>query len=194
MVNEVCCRAGIEDLFGLVILIIIGIVGQIIKKASGSGRDGKTEPPVTIVSPQDQLNQFLQSIAQQPAAPPAPVKPQPERAQQHRQAPPPVPQRRGMPTAGQMVAKAVPVRPAIARSVVRVLPPPLDAAAKAATHPKPRETQVGKEGVVSRKPISGIVRAIRADIRDSRGLRRAVVLREILGPPVGIKKASQGYV
>jgi hypothetical protein len=165
-VYGVLYRAGLEELFPIAILVIIGIVGKIIKKGGG----GNPQTPAksgSAVSPQDQLSQFLQSITDQSVAPVATV--QRTAAPPQQRMPPPVP-----------------------RQAAPSPQPPLDKTGEAAEKQRDGAMAVSADDMVRprSRPSRGIARAIRRELVDSDGLRRAIVLSEILGPPVGLKKQS----
>ena len=156
------------DLGGAIWLVIIlfGIIGKIIKKFGGDSK--KPAKSGSVASAQDQLSQFLQSIADQPVAPVATV--QRSAAPPQQRMPPPVPR------------QAAPAPQA----------PSLDKTGEAAEKQRDGAMTVSTDDMVRprSRPSRGIARAIRRELVDSDGLRRAIVLSEILGPPVGLKKQS----
>ena len=159
------------------IIIVASIVAQVIKSAREAGPGRKSlhpnaPPPVPPTGPSseaDELRQFLESLggAQQTTAPRPP--PPPPRPTARRPAPPPVP------TA--TVTPAAPVRPVPRRRAAAPTAP-------IAPAPATKRRRVNRtRNAVQRKVLMMAV-------RDRDTLQEAILLREVLGPPIAMRPAS----
>ncbi len=170
-----------------VIIIIGSVIAQIIKGAKkvaaqapkATGADEATSggsKSRDFIAPDEALQEFLLSrgAGEKPADRPAAASPV--------QA---ISARRGL---SQARAIATPLAPKKVKREVRqpVLPPPI------AAMPQPRADKV-QQAVVLEKYIkretsaSLLGEAIRKDLSNAEAIRKAIVLREVLGPPVALR-------
>lgn len=180
--------ASIEGVFWVVV-VILTIIVQIAKASkrplvSDQRPDGT--PPPGGASPQDELQQFLRALSgERPAPPPAPgtqAQPRPAarpRAVVMRGTPPPTPSRPA--PRRETVLQAA--RPSTARRAMRPTPaasssPPVVTGADVYAHEQAHGWAAENR--------CGILEALKAP--DDR--RKAIVLREILGPCVALRRAE----
>ena len=160
---------GFEDIIPVV--VIFGVLISKVVRASRKGKKGEVElePESSAKRPAgtDELRKFLETITGTAAAPEAPA---------------PRPVARPVPVAS--VAPAPPPPPVVVAAREPVLEP-----AKTHTHGAPvlREYdwdhRPSNENVLLVEPL-----AIGKDLVDRKSLAKAVVLREILGPPLGLQE------
>lgn len=186
--------AGIDDLIPVLVFLAIAI-GQIMKaraKARQGGEDREQRPPPSgSASPQDELQEFLRSLSGAPPPPATPVPPPappqirpprrvpaaapPVRPQPRAWSPTPVPNR---PPPRTRTAAPPPV-PTATRVVALPQAPDPDASAYAT------ETKVRKSAVASRRQLRI---ALGKDLISRQSLRKAIVLKEIVGSPLGSRR------
>jgi hypothetical protein len=202
---------GIEELFWIVI-VVGSLIAQIAKsrrqarqKRSGADRRAAPPAPPPAGTAATELRRFLQEF-QEEAAPSAPRTP----------APPPVPvasrTRPASPAhARPRQPRATAVQPVQVRTMSRPTPPTSPATrkptARLARKPSPPPRKQQKTAVTSvhaaaykqkdRGPSANQreQRAIMAMLRSSRSAQKAILLREILGRPLALRKhtASGGW-
>lgn len=186
--NYVCVKANIGDGIGFVIFVIIIIVVNVLKKIRSTQESKSEGEPASPrdAAPQDKLNAFLKSITQvqKPA--------QPAAAQPRKTQPPPMQQASVTAVAPPPVAAArrkKSVRPASSPQVPQ--PAPVYAASSvAASAGTARRTTVGPPTVSS---IGASVPArMGLNMEDSQALRQAIIVREILGPPIALRRDQAG--
>jgi len=169
-------RAGVEDWFPLLIIFSV-IVTQILKASRAAkprpppeGGAAERRPPRPLTDASDELREFFEQLSGGKAPPSRP-------------APPPVP------------AAARPAAPAAARRPGRgkpAEPPPVPAAPRAvpASAAGPGRPIGIRRQAPRRRPRTEIaprLEEIVGRLDDRRALARAMVLREVLGPPVGLR-------
>lgn len=147
--------------------ILIFIIVQLIKRAMTKPPAGSPAQPMTegSPSPEDELRRFLEAIGTpQPEEAPLEEAPQPK--------PPPLPPR-------------PPVVPRVA--VARPDQPPPAAPAISAARSAAAPARLARGSAVAKEKQERPASALLDQFRTAEGLRRAVIEREILGPPVGLR-------
>lgn len=173
------------DGIGFFIFVVIAIVVNVIKKLASAQSQKPTATESStggFKAPQDELNEFLKSIAQaqEPAKPPRPQPPAPRPVSRPpaprpvAATPPPVATPVNIPEPVAVVAE--PVRVATVASVAPV-------AGHAAT---PRTSQ---SRIYTKKAAGRARRNVWGS--GDRGLQQAIIAREILGPPIALKSGAQ---
>lgn len=191
---------GVEILpFVIFVLIIIGRIMKAFSKRARGGEEApdlEQPPPVATDDPIDQLRRFMEEVRRQsmatgeaiaPSAPP-PV-------------PPPHPGRRHMPAQRQSAARQVPVAggssPRVHRPEFQRTPPPARKRPEAgrgvkAAPPRraaaPLAATVQSAPQIHERPIHPL--ALSTLKKGTRGLREAILLREVFGPPLGLRDRS----
>lgn len=182
--------AGIDpDLIIVAVIIVGSIIGQIMKaakggtpaKRQGAEPGGENTPPATnrnVTDAQRELEEFLQSLAgvpkQQPASPPTPppIKKTTPAASQKRHTPPPV-KKPPLPQQRRKPAPAIqPQRPVLSQVKLQSSPVTADI------------TTLGMGGSAKHSKLR---RLLNKDLQSSDSLRKAIVLREVFGPPLGLR-------
>jgi hypothetical protein len=172
-----------------VVAVIIWIVSSMMKVAKKGPRPGRSAPmtpqePAPSGDPQEQLRQFLQGLsgsAGQQAPGPPPVFEEEEEEEEMeaplRVVPPPPPPIR--------VAAATPRVQAVPNAYERVARPVhAPGSAMEARDPLAQETM----RPVSSRRSQPARRWLRRHLNSAKGVRNAVILREVLGPPLGMRK------
>jgi len=163
-----------------VVIIAATIIAQVVKLFRRARPQQPSAPPATgeQQAPQDELSEFLRQLTGAPQRPPSAPAPTPAAAPP---APPPVPE-------APKAAAARPVerpRRAAARRVQSVAPTRPIAPAE----PQPAASMDDDAYKAHRR--SGMASALQLQVlgmvRDKNGLRQAVLLREILGPPRAVR-------
>lgn len=203
--------AGFQQLFP-VILVLAVVVAQIVKAARRMSQGSKGRPPPPDgppAGPPDELRDFLQALAagRMPPEQPTPAKPPPLPPPGS----PPV-QRQAAPAARKAPRPASEARPpaAQARPAARQTPP----LAAQVSRPTPRATEqrvhvptterrrevTTRLAAAPRPETYGAHRrprlvapdrnAILGDLSERRSLAKAVLLREILGRPLGLRRTG----
>jgi hypothetical protein len=192
--------ADIGDFIFVAILVIASIAGQIAKASKRQKRGGKppsTPPakPKTTPSPfgsaDDQLRNFLETLAtgRQPEARPAsaPAPRQEQQVQKPPQRPQPAPVAQKRPAPRQQIGE---IRRPAPQTAAR------PAVAKVAAQPAEiRRAPVPHRAVAPSTPAletAHLRPSIAKSLAGGRGLKDAIVLREILGPPLSLRGASGG--
>ena len=182
--DKMIIAAGFEDLAPLVIFfaIVAANIAKAVKKGrrSGNGSFADREPASSPAqgsqtpSPRDELQAFLERLSgREPARPPKP--------------PPPVPQLKRRGPARQKAATPPPTpNPAKRRSDTppqRTVPPPMP------RMPGRKISGISdSSNMRTRNPALEKLRInLGSDLIDNASLRKAVVLREVLGPPLALK-------
>jgi len=186
-------EAKFEGMFWLIV-IVVTIVTQIIK----ASKRGAVPPPASepgpdedegYTAPDDELREFLESLA---GAPPKPKPPAPRTAPPLVQprptvAPPPPP----TPAPVQRRAASPPVRRAPApapRRAARPQPIPTVTAAQKPTALPSAEIRTIEVRGSARPRVSVLGKALVSQLREGNALHRAVLMREILGDPIALRK------
>ena len=160
---------GFEDIIPVV--VILGVLISKIVKASRKAKQGDgdiepDEPPKRPAAP-DELRKFLETITGTATEPAAPVRPPAPRA---------VP-----------VVKAIPAPPPA--PVISAPPEARRTPGKRHAHGAPVQRQYDwNQRPTKRKTLLVEPLAIGKDLVDRKTLAKAVVLREILGPPLGLQE------
>ncbi len=180
-------RAGLDDLIPFVVILTV-IITRIMKAA----KQGKPLPPppadrtrptpqAPTTQPGEDLRQFLQALSgaaqtsSEPPPPPVPTQAIRVTAQPQRKSPPPPPRRqkrfakRGKPAQAAQSAPQPPPTPSSRKRHGKQEPP------------KPRPI------VVEACKLSPLRVALNEHLADKQSLRGAWLLREVLGPPVGLR-------
>jgi len=162
--------AGGGDLIWVVV-IVGSIIAQIIKAKKNAANPPPKSPQKTsgsadgaFTASSNELKNFLESIG---VAPPAP-KPQQ--------------------VAPQAILRAQPVH--ISREVASAPPPPpLTAPVRIKHKQPPVKIQTGDESNVERveDAIPPLTRIIKDELKNKDATRKAIILREILGPPIALR-------
>jgi len=169
-----------------VVAVIIWIVSSMMKGAKKGPRPGRSAPmtpqgPAPSGDPQEQLRRFLQDLSesagQQAPEPPSVFEEEEEPAPPPRVVPPPPPPIR--------VAAATPRVQAVPDAYERVARPVhAPGSAMEARDPLAQETM----RPVSSRRSQPARRWLRRHLNSAKGVRNAVILREVLGPPLGMRK------
>jgi hypothetical protein len=190
--------ADIGDFIFVAILVIASIAGQIAKSSKRQKRGGmppSTPPakPKTTPSPfgsaDDQLRDFLETLAtgrpaeerpkpaprQEPIQKPPPQRPQPAPVAVAQKRPAPRQQVREIRRPAQQTA----ARPAVAKVAVQP--------AETRTAPVPPEAP--PPGMTVRRTAQGRPSIAKA-LAGGQGLKDAIILREILGPPLSLRQTG----
>jgi len=180
-------RAGLEDWFPLLIIFSV-IVTQILKASRAAkprppseGGGGRERPPRPVSDASEELREFIEQLSGGKAPPSKP-------------APPPVlasARPAARPAAAQRPARRTATRPPPVPAAPRVAPPRPAAPRPSAVPPSGLGKPIGtRRQAPRRRPRADI--APRLDeivgrLDDRRALARAMVLREVLGPPLGLR-------
>lgn len=179
-----------------ILFVLITVVAQLIKAARrGGGQAPRTGPPRGPASnPEDELRDFLQGLSRpEQEAPPAEFEPPPplRRAPPPPPPPPPVPSPRPSPRTAPAISMAseaareprVPVSPPLVTTSPSPPPPELSLRTPIAVVHDPYALASAR---VSRLTV--LRKETYEDVRNRTGLARGILLREILGPPVALRK------
>jgi hypothetical protein len=160
-------KASIELIWGL--FIIITVISQIIKNAKkvSSQAPGKTGSDDNQRKPPgDELREFLEQLSGQQAQPVRPAAPKPP--------PRPIVQQRTQPKArkAKKVENATPLKITPPKNKPRIEP----------------DHVVRIEKLTQPKRASEWHKTLRRELKDLDATRRAIVMREILGPPLALRQ------
>ncbi len=177
-------KAGLDDL--IPVIIIIAVIITRIVKASKQGRPLTPPPPpgerparepqAPSPEPADELRQFLEALSGVPQQRPSTPQSSPLQAGLRAVTQPPSP-----PPVNRTALKIPPLMPAPPTPKVKPKPP------RKRRHweqepPKPRPM------VVEECDLSPLRKALDEHLSDRQSLRGAWLLREVLGPPVGLRQ------
>ena len=171
--------AGIDDFLGIIIfLVVIGRIVAAIKKATSGASAGKKAPGGKRQLEKD-LERFFENLANQDG----------DRVTDIAPPPPPVPV-----AVKQAPRRAAPVAARRAQPVVAATPAPTSAVAFNPPPPKPSKVWSGRPfgpSVPTGATCSQTGSVARTDIvrtlKNKDDIRQAILLREILGPPVSMR-------
>lgn len=180
--------SGGEGLFWLAVAIFV-IISKIVQASKKNAPPTRKpdQPDAADFSPEEELRDFLKRLSPGTESVPPPM-PQPQRP-----VPPPLPAQAArtttssQPGAARARQPATPTRAAAPKARPVPLPQPLPAQEVVAA--------VKREPVRSRAPAAAVPApenqrraALIADLRNRESLREAIILREILGPPLALRR------
>ena len=204
--------ASLDNLL-FILLIAIAALFQLLSKAVTKARkkqsDETSTPPMPPRPPQvprapagsdaDRIRKFLEALGQPPSStPPPPIAPRtdiPPRRLAPVQPPPVIPRAWGLPRARREITQKESPSPELPSRVEKIVVPPVTAAAA----PAFEVHEIQQEPIV-KTPVEAYAAATRAIVNrphlntdiasllaSKSGLREAILLREILGPPRGLQ-------
>lgn len=168
--------AGGQDLIPLVIIIVV-VLAQIIKAAKGGSRPAPGQPGPSqqaddvFTAPQDELKKFLESLSGGMSQPP------PEQ-------PPPLPRKQS-----RVMRIKQPAQPPVIEtvSVEEVKTSPLQESPKAA---RQADMQIEAPPIHVMPVTQNIRPQIAYELISRQSIRKAIVLREILGPCLALRRSG----
>jgi len=183
-------HAGGGELIWVVIVIGSAIVQMIKAKKKASQPAQKPQDSQDSSPHSDELRDFLQAISgappvPPPAPPPQPVRTaaaqtQPPRPHHTRPAPPP------LPPSMTIKHRPAPVKPHKPAERHRPKPPELVLKPTPEKQVKPAITKITPLATATPK---GLAALIIQDLKNMDSTRKAIVLREILGPPIALRRS-----
>lgn len=200
MYNLVHIASGGFDGLFWVVVVIIAIIAQIVKsrKQFDQGAPKQDAPPGG--DPAEELRKFLDGLGQAQKAPPAPPpvpptpvppptpRPTPKQAAPSR--PPPVQAPRPPPVVRRMPEPPVPVREVVTRPRA---PEPEHVPTEAEVMARFRAELAAKATTGKKVTRWQRLLAEQLSTHDRRLLQEAMLLREILGPPVALRRRETPY-
>ena len=197
MAWHVPIASGAEGFIGFIVVLVI-IVSQLVRAGKSiSSAAGKPQRPAERGhAPEDELRDFLKRLSQGADQPPPLLPRQP--------APPPLPHRTARTTAssrpGAARGRSQPAPQPAPHRAQKVLPqpvPPAPAVIRAAPAPEPETVPARAEpmrvttpAAVASKAASRRRAGIVTVLKDREAARSAILLREILGPPLSLRRQS----
>jgi hypothetical protein len=197
------------------IAALFQLLSKAVTKAGKTQSDETSTPPMPPRPPQiprapgesdaDRIRKFLEALGQPPSStPPPPIAPRtdiPPRRLAPVQPPPVIPRAWGLPREQRQKPKATQKespRPEQPRQLEQTFPPPVPAAAapafelhKSAVPLEVPQERIVKTSVDGYRPIIDrldLKTDIASLLASQSGLRKAIILREIFGPPRGLRE------